>query len=932
MNWEKETSYNHIMHTTVSTRLAVLALGALCMLVGCRLNSSEAISFNKDIRPILNEKCLKCHGGVKANGGFSLLFEEDAFAVTETGNPAIVRGQHKQSELYKRLVHADPELRMPFESEPLTSDEIDLIARWIDEGAVWEKHWAYVAPRKDIVPPPLKKNTGSQQGIDRFVAAQYVNHALSANEPAEKAVIMRRLYLDLIGLPPTREEASIFLNDESEHAYEDLVDRLLASVHFGERWAAMWLDQARYSDTKGYEKDSNRSIWKYRDWVINAFNEDLPYDSFTILQLAGDLLPAPTSEQLIATAFHRNAMSNDEGGTDDEEFRVASVIERVATTYEVWQATTMACVQCHSHPYDAFRQEEFYRSMAFFNNTADKDIYNEQPKLYTYPPAQVQSVTEIIAWIEDRLPSKIQSPTKGSLRDHAHHLLKELDYRIMEAEDFVQCSPLVELIWPDLDMLWQVQDSSWVKYEDVDLSEVSQIGFRAATPLKHAGSITIYLDSLGGQKIGHTEIHKTGEWDGWQGNRPTEERLFRTFKASISPVNGKHDIYLHFGVGDTYIQHLFYLDKIVLHETSARYKSLAVPVQRKLDQLYNMPAYTTPIFRELPADKARTTYLYNRGSWLMPEQEVSPGIPSIFHTQGKAPTDRLSFARWLVSEENPLTARVMVNRLWEQLFGNGLVESMEEFGSQGAAPTHPELLDWLAVRFMDHHRWHLKPMIKEIVLSATYRQSSAASEEKVALDPNNQWLARGPRIRLSSEQIRDQILAVSGLLNRHVGGPSVIMPQLNIGASKIPFYAITGDSALHRRTLYTFWKRTDPFPSVMTFDSPDRTVCSSRRIRTNTPLQALNLLNNETYFKASEALAEKMRSASEQVEGQISWGYQNLVHQEIPSEYLQIFMQLYRESAEHYLHQSTSIETREKSAMTMVANALLNLDLFIVKA
>ncbi|NND07090.1 MAG: DUF1553 domain-containing protein [Saprospiraceae bacterium] len=921
---KKSAVLNRYWHVTLMVSMLLLLLCA------CQQSNNRAVSFNKDIRPILNEKCLRCHGGVKANGGFSLLFEEDAFAPTESGKPAIVRGSHRQSELYQRLVYTDPELRMPFESEPLDTDEIELIARWIDAGAIWEKHWAYVAPSKDIDPPPVVVEW-MDQDIDRFVAAQFSAHGLSANAPAEKAVILRRLCLDLIGLPPSMEEAQTFLEDHSEHGYEDLVDRLLANPHFGEKWAAMWLDLARYADTKGYEKDSNRSIWKYRDWVINAFNDDLPYDSFTILQLAGDLLPTPTTEQLIATAFHRNAMSNDEGGTDDEEFRVASIIERVSTTYEVWQATTMACVQCHSHPYDPFRQEEYYQSMAFFNNTADKDIYNEHPKLYTYPTAHVQNVKETVAWIEEKVPHLPAPSENGSLFDRTQDLLHALDYRIIEAEDFAHNSPLIELIWPDLDMLWQVQDSSWVKYESVDLTDVVEFGFKAATSLGFAGSISIHLDSLEGEKIGQTKIFRTGEWDGWQGSRPPHDHLFKEFIATITPVTGFHDVYLRFGVGDTYIQHLFYLDKIILHEQTPRYKSLSRALQNELKALYHAPAHTTPILQELPPGKSRKTHFFNRGSWLMPEHEVATKVPGIFAIGDEEPQDRLSFARWLVSEHNPLTARVMVNRLWEQLFGQGLVESMEEFGSQGAVPSHPALLDWMAVRFSDYHQWHIKAMIKEMVMSATYRQSSAAPEEKIALDPNNQWLARGPRIRLSSEQIRDQILTLSGLLNPGIGGPSVIMPQLNVGESKIPYYAITGDSALYRRTLYTYWKRTDPFPSVMTFDSPDRTVCSSRRIRTNTPLQALNLLNNETYFKASESLATQMLNAKKNLADQIDWCYRRFFHQKMPAEDLQVLTTLFRESQQHYIRENGHSVKNQQLAMTLVANALFNLDKFIVK-
>ncbi len=913
----------------------ILWLAMLSCVFGCLSSHDDTISFNKDIRPILNKKCLRCHGGVKANGGLSLLFEADAFAPTESSKPAIVRGNHTKSEFYLRLIHDDPEYRMPYEEDALTKGEIDLIAKWIDQGATWQKHWAYLAPKTNIIPPTSGQEWAIND-IDPFIAEQHQAHGLTPQSQADKPQLLRRVYLDLIGLPPSPEEALRFLTDDRADAYERLVDDLLASPHFGERWAAMWLDLARYADTKGYEKDSNRSIWLYRDWVIKAFNQDLPFDSFTIYQLAGDLLPHPSQDQLVATAFHRNAMSNDEGGTDDEEFRVASVIERVATTYEVWQATTMACVQCHSHPYDPFKQEDFYTSMAFFNNTADKDIYNEQPKLYTYSPARAAQVSKVIDWVKQRIPEVEMSSTKP-LYEQIDQMLDVLDYRVTEAEDFDECSPLIELIWPDLDMVWQVQDSAWIRFEEVDLTEVAQIGFRTATMLNDAGSISIHLDSLQGEKIGEVEIYQTGNWEGWQWSRPTETHLFHEYKTSIRPIQGTHDLYFRFGVGDTYVQHLFYLDKIIYHERSPRYREYGPTMAKKLNTLSNIPTFTTPIYSELPSHKARTTNFLNRGSWLQPEHEVQPATPAIYAvSQEDIPTDRLSFARWLVSDQNPLTARVMVNRLWEQFFGHGLVESMEEFGSQGAEPTHPALLDWLATRLMHTHQWHLKPMIKEMVMSATYRQASSASPSVIEHDPRNQWLARGARIRLSSEQIRDQILAVSGLLNCKIGGPSVIIPQLNIAESKIPFYAITGDSAMHRRTLYTFWKRTDPFPSVITFDSPDRTTCSSRRIRTNTPLQALNLLNNETYYEASKAMAAQMLQVSTDLEEQIRSGYRSLLYKELADEDLRDLVDLYLESKTYYEEKpSPDSEVTgdiDMAAMTLVANALLNLDAFIVKA
>lgn len=914
-------------------------------LLGCRRTGSDPVSFNRDIRPILNENCLRCHGGVKASGGFSLLFEEDAFGDTDSGRPAIVPGHRQRSELYRRLVHHDPELRMPYEAKPLAEEDVELIGRWIDEGARWEKHWAYIPPDPVIQPPDIAKEYWAITPTDQFIYAKLEKKGLAPAPEADPATLLRRVHFDLTGLPPTPEEADRFLEDDRPDAYERLVDRLLASPHFGERWATMWLDLARYADTKGYEKDSNRSIWKYRDWVIQAFNNDMPFDQFTVEQLAGDLLPEPTQDQLIATAFHRNSIANDEGGTDDEEFRVASVIERVGTTYEVWQGTTMACVQCHGHPYDPFRQKDFYRSMAFFNNAVDRDIYNEQPKLYTYSETDADKVREIIDWVEDRLQPEDRPPAGARfLHDQKEQLLYHLGRRVVEAEEYQASSPLIELIWPDLDMLWQVQDSSWIRFDDVDLTGVERMGFRVATPLENAGAISVHLDAPDGERIGSVAVKKTGVWNGWQGRKPPKEDLWREVVTDLQPTEGVHDLYIRFWMGDTYIQHLFYLDKIIYHEATPRMAKYDQSFRGKLAELAAVPATTTPIIQDRPPEKARQTRLFERGSWLMPGEEVQAAIPVIYTNQTqREPTDRLAFARWLVSEENPLTARVTVNRFWAQLFGYGLVETMEEFGSQGAAPTHPALLDWLAVRFRKEHGWRVKPLLRELVLSATYRQSSEADSLKLEKDPGNQWLSRGPRVRLGAEQIRDQILAVSGLLDRTIGGPSVILPELNIGASNIPGWAIQGEKALYRRTLYTFWKRTDPFPSMITFDSPDRMVCTSRRIRTNTPLQALNLLNDETYFAASQALAEQMQASAEEVDEQIAIGYRLAMARQIQPAKHRLLRQLYEEALEHYrsneprvelISQTTdSPETKDDrlAALTLVANALLNLDEFIVK-
>lgn len=904
----------------------------------CQKTTDDQISFNRDVRPILNAKCLRCHGGVKANGEFSMLFEADAFSETQSGKPAIVRGSHAKSGIYQRIVHNDPELRMPFEAPPLTQEEIDVIAKWIDQGAKWEKHWAYIPPKNDILPPKVNSAQWAQNDIDRFVYAKMLEKKLTPAPEADKATLMRRLYIDLIGLPPTVEEIHDFMEDKSPDAYQTLVNKLLASPHFGERWATMWMDLARFADSKGYEKDSNREIWKFRDYVINAFNEDMPFDRFSIEQLAGDLLPDPTEEQLIATAFHRNTLANDEGGTDNEEFRVASVVERVSTTYEVWQGTTMACVQCHSHPYDPFRHKEFYESMAYFNNAMDNDSYFEEPKLFTYSEENKKEVAKLLSYIDAELLPEDRGVKSPYLHTEKEAVLNRLDYRIHEAESFYESSPFIELD-ESLTLLWQVQDSSWVKYETVDLNDVESIGFFASATINYAGDIAVHLDSLHGDKIGQTKITRTGDSKKGADNRNNT----REFKTSIDAVEGTHDIYLKFYKGERYDGHLFYLDKMRFYKKGPRMMKYSAEFRKKLETLAEVPTTSTPIILELPKNEARKTHVFDRGSWLNLGAEVQRSIPNIYdYPETEEPNDRLAFAKWLVSDANPLAARVAVNRFWEQLFGFGLVESMEEFGSQGEKPTHPELLDWMAVRFMEKHEWRMKPLLREMVLSATYRQSSAADNDKFEKDARNQWLSRGYRTRLSAEQVRDQVLTVSGLLDRTIGGPSVANKDVDGGWTGIPEWAITGDSAKYRRSLYTLWKRVTPPKGMLTFDSPDKSVCTSRRIRTNTPLQALNLLNDETFFEAANALAEQMLATDAELEGQLVFGYQRVTGRTIEAQKLILLKALYKEAKAHYEKVEVSDfpevslgkSNRERyklAALTVVANTLFNLDEVIVK-
>ncbi len=758
--------------------LFLIALGWSCLSVSPK---EDAISYNEHIRPILNQKCLGCHGGVKKQGGFSLLFESEAYAETESGQVAIVPGDHTASEMYRRITHQDPDMRMPPEGNPLTKEETDLIASWIDQGAEWEDHWAFVPISEAPAVPDVEDEGWGRNGIDAFVWKKLQTAGFEPAPTADSATLLRRVYLDLIGLPPTLEESEAFFQDKAPGAYERLVDRLLASPHYGEHWTAMWLDLARYGDSQGYQKDLlRRHIWRYRDWVIDAFNRDLPYDQFTIEQLAGDLLEDPSENQLLATAFHRNTNTNTEGGTDDEEFRTVAVIDRLNTTYEVWQGITMSCVQCHSHPYDPIRQREFYTSMAFFNNTMDADRGDEFPRKTLYSPGQRQR-------------------------------------------------------------------------------------------------LAAYRDSL---------------------------ELLKSAGDTVS---------------DTYA--------------------------RLVDHLTNIKPGPVPVMQDFPAnDSLRPTFVFERGNWLVHGDRVDPDVPgSLPSMSTEAPDNRLGFAEWLVSPQNPLTARVTVNRFWAQLFGLGIVETLEDFGSQGAKPSHPELLDWLAWRFMHDHHWSVKSLLREIVLSSTYRQSAQTTPAKQEADPYNKLLSRGPRFRLSAEQLRDQALTVSGLLSRKMYGPSV-MPYQPPGVWNVirhtARWETSADGDQYRRGVYTFWRKTSPYPSMVAFDRPSGEICVSRRIRTNTPLQAMVTMNDPVFVEAAIALARTMLDqGGESPDDQIAYGFRRALFRTIDPYRAEAMLELYQKSLEHYQEQPAEAgrfvndpaASPELAAMSTVANVLLNLDEFLVK-
>ncbi|MDE2832912.1 MAG: PSD1 and planctomycete cytochrome C domain-containing protein [Bacteroidota bacterium] len=809
--------------------LAFAVAAGVTICTGC--SPAPEVSFNEDIRPILNERCGGCHGGIRRQGNLSLLFRSEAIAAAESGHPAIVPYKPAESELLRRVTHADPDERMPQEDAPLSPDEVTKLRQWIREGAPWEDHWAYVRPVRPEL-PEVSNPDWPQRDLDYFVLARLDAEQLLPAPGADCAVLVRRVTLDLTGLAPRPDAIAQVCAEDS--AYGAYVDTLLASPAFGEHWAAMWLDLARYADSKGYEKDIGRTIWRYRDWVIRAFNADMPFDQFTIEQMAGDLLPSPTEDQLIATAFHRNSMTNTEGGTDDEEFRVAAVVDRVNTTWEVWQGTSFACVQCHGHPYDPFVHEDYYKSFAFFNSTADRDQDDEYPTLPLFAEEDLEQGQGLVQQLRDIEVAILALMTE--------------DLLVRERQD------------------WETR-----------LNEPEVIA-------RVRGMLQAEV-----RRVAATVEHQRDDAQRW---------LLDYVYAGLTE--------------DTRL--------IALREERARLRKA----------IADLSQVETPIMQELPF--SRRTHVFERGNFLLKGDAVAADVPASLPAMPEdAPKNRLGLARWLISPENPLTARVTVNRFWAQLFGQGIVESLEDFGTQGYLPSHPDLLDFLAVSFMEEHNWSIKRLLRTLVHSATYQQSSGVTPELLKRDPRNVLLARGARFRLSAEQIRDQTLYVSGLLSPKMYGPSVMPPQ-PAGLWNNPYdpalWVPSEGEDRYRRGLYTYWRRTVPYPSMATFDSPSREFCVSRRMRTNTPLQALVSLNDPTSVEAAAALARRVGDSEVPVEAAYTLAMGTTPNAEVR----RILQNLYADALSHYAGPGAAqLVSPEHAALTVVSNAIMNLDTFIMK-
>lgn len=896
--------------------LTLVGVAAIIFLVGRR---EKTIDFSTQVKPIINKNCITCHGGVKAKGGFSLLFREDALAKTESGKPAIIPGDPDGSEMIRRLSLDDPEERMPYHHEPLSADDKNILVSWVKQGAVWGEHWAYRP--LETVEIPDEDDKWVRNDIDRFVLQKLKVEGFKPSAVADKSLLLRRVALDLTGMPASPQVANNFLKNTTANAYEVLVDSLLASSAFGERWAAVWLDLARYADTKGYERDDSRNIWRYRDWLIQSFNEDKPYNQFLTEQIAGDLLPNPSDAQLIATAFHRNTMTNDEGGTDNEEFRTAAVLDRVNTTWEAIMGTTFACVQCHSHPYDPFRHEDYYKFMAYFNDTRDEDTFSDYPLLRSFDDSTQHALDSLTLWVK----RNSDGFTAEQIRKFARTWQPAINS--LTASSYIN-SELSDTKW------LAFRNHGSAKLTKVALDGANQLTFRYITNEK-LGVWKLHLDSLQGPLIATVNLDTT--------------KGFLTRIIDIPMQSGVHDVYMTYDNPGPVppAKNAIRFDWFAFSpQFPGKDKPGYAAALASYTSILNKNLSTTPIMMDNPSGMHRQSNVFERGNWMVKGEVVTPDVPQILHAAmpAKAPKNRMGMAMWLTDKKNPLVARTMVNRLWEQLFGTGLAETLEDMGTQGIPPVHRELLDHLSYNFLTEYNWSVKKLLKEIVMSATYMQDSKISDELKDKDPYNKLLARGPRLRLSAEQIRDQALCFSGALKNELYGPSVF-PYQPKGIWLSPYngleWRMSRDSQQYRRAIYTFWKRTASYPSMISFDATSREVCTARRIRTNTPLQALVTLNDSAYLDMSRIMAAGMMQQGNPAE-QIKKAYKQMLYQEIPEAKLQALMKLYQTSVSHYRDKKAFADQltgdncnsnpAEFAAMVVVANAMMNLDDVLTKS
>ena len=1048
-----------------------------------QVSAQQQIDFNRHIKPILDANCVSCHGAKKAAGQLRLDNKAAAMRGGFSG-AVIVPNDSKGSILLSRIIGGDGQAQMPMGGDPLTAAQIDLIKKWIESGAVWPEdsslithnssltsdHWAYKKISKPAI-PSVKNSSWIRNPIDNFILARLEKEGMKPAPEAAKETLLRRVSFDLIGLPPSVKEIDEFLADNSPNAYEKVVDRLLNSPQYGERWARPWLDLARYADSNGYEKDNLRVMWKYRDWVINALNNDLPFDQFTIQQLAGDMLPNPTNDQLIATGFHRNTLINQEGGIDPEEARFEILVDRVNTTSTVWLGSTMGCAQCHNHKYDPISQKDYYKMYAFYNSSQweygfqgegmdDTTRWVKEPILDLPSPeqdAKRKKLDDEISTIKDKLktstpeleaaqrlweramvdeskrweplkPVEVKSTNGTSLNVQADDSVlasganPETDNYIISAQSDVKNISALRLevmTDPSLPQNGPGRDPYGNFFvTGIEVETASSNGKNAQLVSFTSAKVDTQTSKIETKQF-FTKAGDNQPVDkpiGWQVNvtsdtkRVNRNAVFiaeKPFSGSNLTIKIKHSAgSVGQGIGRFRLSVMngkepekitivsATLKPVLLMPVSERtpkqikdlgtlYRNVAPELKADRDrltmlqkELKDLGIETALVMGEKPSNEKPSAALRNRGSFLSPGEKVFADVPSFLPKMSNdVPVNRYGLAKWLVSEENPLTARVAVNRFWEQFFGRGIVLTSEDFGTQGEAPSHPELLDWMAAAFREgssqrevrssqkessqpttanrelqaanYFPWSMKNLHRLIVTSATYRQSSALITHNSSLitssdDPYNRLLARGPRFRVEAEMVRDLGLAASGLLSRKIGGKSVFPVQPD-GIWKSPYssekWTTSNGEDRYRRSLYTFIRRTAPFPQMVTFDGTSRESCTVRRVRTNTPLQALTMLNDEGAMDNARALAQlMMKQGGGKIEDRLKYGFRACITRMPEAAEIERLKKLYEQQIANFKTDPESVKkitkaakSNEYAALTMIANVLLNLDETVTK-
>lgn len=1022
-------------------------IGLLWVLNG--VSAKQEVDFNRDIRPILSGNCFHCHGPDEASreggsiktGGLRL----DTFegATTDIGGyAALVPSKPDESELFYLVTTDDENDRMPPQEhgERLSDAEIAILKQWIEEGGEYDLHWAYKKPERPELPSVNQNNYALNNPIDYFVVDKLVSGLLTQSPEADRYALARRAALDLTGLPPTVAEVEAFVSDRRPNAYEHYVDQQLGKPAYGEHWARMWLDLARYADSAGYADDPLRTIWGFRDYVIRAFNQNKPFDQFTIEQIAGDLLRAPTLDQVVATAFHRNTKTNNEGGTDDEEFRNEAVVDRVNTTMAVWMGTTIDCAQCHTHKYDPISHEDYFKLFAIFNSTSDEDRTDEAPlvpifteeqeRRKTSAETQLQSLKNelksVLATEENRIrryqweqrlvngegwrilntaavvmkassKTDLISLADGSIEVGNNPAPRDTYTITLEPTSIRKIVTGIRLeVFPEENT--EATNSLWVLNEiEVRLLKSPDPEDETVSLEESEGKTTTPKLKLKNASASFEQerYHAAGAIDGNGGNRfsgwaakgnldEVNTAVFELAEPTSISVGSQLQIKLVHNFPNKKIKRFRLSTTDEVKPLPAMPKNLATtlaknPVHRSqaeesstldffadfdpgsIDQLKHIatikaeidaikPLTTVPVMGEVNYQDRRETHIQIRGNYLNKGAKVEPGVPSIFHTiPDNLKPDRYGLATWLIDQENPLTARVVVNRYWEALFGLGIVPTSEEFGSQGELPSNQALLDWLAVELMESG-WNLKHILKIIVSSGTYRQSSKITPELYEADPENRWLSRGPRFRISAEMVRDQALAVSGLLSGKMHGPPVkpFQPELGLKAAfggDTDWETSEGEDR-HRRGIYTTWRRSNPYPSMAAFDAPNREFCTVRRDRTNTPLQALVTLNDPVYIEASQSLGRRMLEHPGAIADKVTHGFRLCLIRSPTEREVTALIRLYEATYHSYLNNLEDARLMATdpigpipemgdgaayAAWAVIGNTLLNLDEMFLK-